>query len=101
MATRTMNAATDPERFDEVVAILSRYPAIDESERAHLLHFLRKAPALDNALLTSVSEVQAQLAAFRHDHRQHFEIGVREYALLALGLLALMLTCILLWDSGV
>lgn len=100
MAAKTMNAATDPEWFGETVAILSRYPEIAESDRQDVLRFLRKAPALDNALLTCVSEVQAQLAAFRQDHRRDLEPGSRAYALLVVAVLALVAICILLWDVG-
>jgi hypothetical protein len=80
--------------------LLSRYPQISDAEKQEVVRYLKKGPALDTALLTTVERIRPQLARFREDHRRHFAISAKEYAVIALLLVALVTVLALLWDSG-
>lgn len=92
--------AVDPARLEHIQNLLSRYPDITEADREEILHFLKKGPPLDTALLGTVEPVRPQLDRFRADHRRHFEVGAKEYLLVAILLAALAALAALLWDSG-
>ena len=92
--------AADPARLEQMKDILFRYPDISVSERQDLLAYLKKGPPLDTALLSTVDGLRPKLARFRADHRRHFELGIREYAIVAIILAGLVALFIWLWDSG-
>lgn len=96
----TRSPAVDPARLEHMREILSRYPQVSDAEKEEILRYLKKGPALDTALLTTVEDIRPQLARFREDHRRHFDIGLKEYALVALLVVALVAVLALLWDSG-
>lgn len=91
---------TDKAQYQHVVEILHRYPDIDEEDRRLVLHLIQKAPALDNALLTSIDEIRPKLKAFRLDHRK--ELGPKfSHYLTVISLLILAAISIhSLWDIG-
>lgn len=93
--------AANPARLEQMKDLLFRYPDITDSERQELLTFLKKGPPLDAALLTTVDHLRPKLGRFRDDHRRHFDLGLREYVLVAAILAGLILMFALLWDSGV
>lgn len=76
----------DRGRMAEAERLLARYPEVDDREAERLLHFMTSAPALEVALLTCKAHLKGPYAAFRHDHRRHFELSWRG---VALGTLAL------------
>jgi len=92
--------AADPARLEQMKDILLRYPDIAEAERQELLAYLKKGPPLDTALLSTVDELRPKLAWFRADHRRHFELGARQYAIVAIILAGLVALFVWLWDSG-
>jgi hypothetical protein len=92
--------AVDPARFEHIQDLLSRYPDIAEAERQEVLHFLKKGPALETALLSTIEPLRPKLDHFREDHRRHFAVGAKEYVLVAVVLVALAAVFAFLWDSG-
>lgn len=101
MAGSTAAAATDPARFERVLQSLSRYPDVDEAERRELILFLKKAPALDNALLKSIPEMQPKLAQLKQDHPKEFGVGPGHFAFGLLLLVLFVALVFFLWDAGV
>ena len=97
---RKNSIAADPERLHHVQGLLARYPEIDADERQEILHYLRKAPALDAGLLTGIDAIRPQLDRFRVDHRQQLGLQKRDYAVIAIVLLFVAILCGLLWDAG-
>ena len=93
--------AVDPARFEHIRDLLSRYPGVADAEREEILHYLKKGPPLDTALLSTVEPLRPKLASFRADHRRHFAIGAKEYILVAILLLSLVALLAFLWDSGI
>ena len=60
-------------RFDEVEAILARYPHIEEHELRELQSwFRREASAFEVASLASKESLQSQYVQFRADHIDRF-----------------------------
>ena len=57
------------DRFDRIEALLHRYPAIAETERAELKRwFTKEATAFEVASLSSKDELRANYRAFRAEH---------------------------------
>ena len=92
--------AVDPARLEHIQGLLSRYPQVSDAETEEILRYLKKGPALDTALLTTVEPIRPRLARFREDHRRHFAIGVKEYAVVVTLVIALVALLAFLWDSG-
>ncbi|MDT9601055.1 hypothetical protein [Sphingosinicella rhizophila] len=92
--------ADDPARLEQMKELLSRYPDIDDSEKDEIVHYLKKGPPLDAALLSTLERIKPQLARFREEHRRHFALGAKEYALVAVFVVALVALLALLWDAG-
>lgn len=100
MAAGPAALTTDPTRFDRIVEILSHYPEVDDDQCEELILFLQKAPALDNALLTSIPEIRPKLEAVRKDHKREFGFGLRHAVLVGLLLLGLAASGAMLWDAA-
>ena len=94
------SSAADPARLEHIRDLLSRYPDIGDSEKEAILHYLKKGPPLDTALLSTFEQIRPKLERFREDHRRHFELGAREYIFVAVLVAALLALCAFLWDSG-
>ena len=98
--TFARSPAIDPARLERIQDLLSCYPAIGEAEKMEIVHYLKKGPPLDTALLTTVERLRPQLERFRADHRRHFELGAKEYLIVLVLLTALVALLASLWDSG-
>ncbi|QAY76038.1 hypothetical protein [Sphingosinicella sp. BN140058] len=98
---RKHGLAADPERLHHVQDLLANYPQISAEERGEVLHYLRKAPALDAGLLTGIDAIRPQLDQFRADHRQQLGLQRRDYIVIAVVLLGVAMICALLWDAGI
>lgn len=94
-------ATADSERFQRVRDLIGDYPDIDRSEAEEILHFLKKGPAIDNALLSSADDIRPQLERFHADHRKELDPGLRTYAILTTLIALFVIAIILLWDAGV
>ena len=86
---------------EQVDRLLRRYPDIDSTEKAVILTFLKRAPALEIGLLTSDKAIRPQLQRFRQDHACELSLGIRGLAIASAIVIAIVLACILLWDVGV
>lgn len=95
------SSAADPARLEHIQDLLSRYPEIGDAEKEQILHYLKKGPPLDTALLTTVERIRPQLARFREDHHRHFAAGAKEYAMVAILVAAMVALFVFLWDAGV
>lgn len=63
------NSASDEERRHYVLELLTRYPALESTELADLVHWLRKeASALDVGLIASDPKLKAPYESLREDH---------------------------------
>lgn len=81
MNQTSIREPVDFSRMAEAEALLSRYPNVNSDEALRILHFMRKAPALEVGLLTCKDHLKAPIAAFRRDYRDHFELSWRRTAL--------------------
>ena len=71
------------DRFDEIEAILQRYPDIDPEELARLRSwFTKEASAFETASLASKDHLAHQYIAFRTEHLDRWEI--HELAIVAI-----------------
>lgn len=89
-----------PDRAD-IERLLNRYPEISAEEADEIILFLRKAPVLDRGLLASTDELRAKLVSFQEQHRKALGLDSRDWIVVAFILLAIILGCLLLWDSGI
>lgn len=94
-------ATADSEWFQRVRDLIGDYPDIDRSEAEDILHFLKKGPAIDNALLSSAEDIRPQLERFRADHCKELGPRLRTYAIMATLVALFVIAVILLWDAGV
>lgn len=84
----SLGATSGADRFEQVSALLGRYPDVTRAEIADLKSwFLREGSALDVALLASRDEIRRGYRAFRADHldgmtMRDIVIGIAVIALL-------------------
>ncbi|HEU0134341.1 MAG TPA: hypothetical protein VFR28_05920 [Allosphingosinicella sp.] len=88
-------------RRARIEALLKRYPDIDAGETGEILHFLKKGPPLEAALLTTNDRLRPKLDSFREDHRADFSLGLKHYLAVAIIVAGLVVLLGLLWDSGI
>ena len=100
LSPSTQRRIAEGSRRARVGELLRSYPAIDAGETAEILRFLKKGPPLEAALLTTDDQLRDKLRQFRKDHSRHFALGLREYLIVAILVLALAAGLALLWDSG-
>ncbi len=81
--------------------LLDRYPEITAEEEDEIIFFLRKAPVLERGLLASADELRAKLVSFQQQHRKALGLESRDWIAAALILTAIIIGCLLLWDSGI
>lgn len=91
----------EPERYEQMKALLRSYPDITNEQVSQLSLYLRKGPMLDRSLLGSVPELQPQLSQFMADHRSDFSLGLLEYLVGAALLVLTFIGGYLLWDVSV
>ena len=90
----------DGELRAHVARLLDLYPRTSLEEEAQILHFLKKGPTVEVALLLSDPEAKPAIARFTRDHKREFSIGPAGIAA-ALGIVALVvLAIVMLWDAG-
>ena len=77
--------------------LLERYPDITEPERAEIIRFLKKAPALDVGLLSANETIRPQLTQFKLDHEKEVGVGLVGLAMAAVIVLILALFTYFLW----
>ena len=90
----------DDVRMARMEVLLRRYPGLTDDELAELLRFVRKGPALEIGLLSGHEELKPMLARLNDEHSRTLSISRRELAIIALLIVAVVVTVILLWDSG-
>lgn len=84
MTRPTDGATAVPDRFDQIEALLLRYPEIAEAELADLKRwFTKEASAFEVASLSSKDELRQQYRAFRAEHIDR--LGAVELAAIVLG----------------
>ena len=88
------------DRIDRIEGLLRRYPALTDDELHEVLAFLRRGSVLEVGLLTGRDDIRSQLDRFRADHKRALSIGVRELAVIAIIVVALLAVAALLWDAG-
>jgi hypothetical protein len=93
--------SSDPDTMLRIETLIARYPDLAQEEEQEVLTFLKRAPALDTALLTTVDEIRPQLDRFKEDHKRHFGLSPRDYAALFMLMLCLAAVCAWLWDAGI
>jgi hypothetical protein len=96
----TRTAAADPERLTYIKELLARYPRISGDEKDDIVRYLKKGPALDTALLTSIEAIKPKLERFREDHRRHFGVGPKAYVVIVILIAVILVVFALLWDAG-
>jgi hypothetical protein len=95
------SGVTDPARYENIKSILKEYPNISPAENAEVLHFFRRGPMLDRALLSGVPEVQQALAQFETDHKADLSLGVMKQLLVtATGIMVFIVALYFMWDAG-
>ena len=84
MTRPTDGGTAVPDRFDQIEALLLRYPEITETELADLKRwFTKEASAFEVASLSSKDELRQQYRAFRAEHIDR--LGAVELAAIVLG----------------
>ena len=91
--------AIDAEQLTAVEQLLLKYPRVRPDEADSIARFLRKGPVLDIGLLSGNREAWAQAEAFRRDHPHKFGTTLREYAVLAIAALTVLLAGVALWHA--
>ena len=85
-------------RRDRVEALLRKYPETSSAETAEIIQFLRKGPLFDVGLVTGNDELKPTVERIRREHRSEFSLGIREYALVAAIVIALIVVSAILWN---
>ena len=85
-------------RRDRVEALLRRYPETSAAETAEIIHFLKKGPLFDVGLVTGNDELKPTVERIRREHRAEFSLGLREYAIVAAIVIALIVVGAILWN---
>lgn len=98
--TTKRSLAADPARLEHIENLLSRYPDISKAEREEIIHYLKRGPALDSALLSSIEHIKPKLARLREDHRSEFELGAREFIIVTLVFAIIIALGTYFWDAG-
>jgi hypothetical protein len=99
-ATARRSIAHDPNRLDEVQALLKRYPDLSEEERDRVGNFLRHGAPLDLGLLSSDPELWRAAGAFKTHHPGYFAPGRRFYLGWAAAITMLVGGLALIKDMG-
>jgi hypothetical protein len=84
---------------ERVSDLLSRYPAISQSDVREILTFLKTGRHLDVGLLTSNDRIRPKLDQFMDDHKSHFRVKLGEGVLLISGIIAFLAIAWLIWEA--
>ena len=84
-----------------VEELLRAYPEVGPGEAAEILRFIKTAPPLELGLITTDEQLRAGLQQFRQDNASEFDLGLKEYLIAAIVVIALVVAYVLLWDMGV
>ncbi|MDQ8756828.1 hypothetical protein RCO27_11375 [Sphingosinicella sp. LHD-64] len=90
----------DEDQMARMEALLRRYPGLTDDETHALLQFVRNGPALELGLISGKDDLKPQLDRFRADHAKALSIGMREIAIIAALVIAVVVAVVLLWDAG-
>ena len=101
MTVSAQRALREPSPRARIEDLLDRYPQVSTDESAEILRFLKKGGPTEVALLTSTAALQPKLQRFRDDHASEFRLRPKDYAVVATVVIALLVTCFLLWDAGI
>jgi hypothetical protein len=81
-----VGSAAAPDRFDAIVALLARYPHLNDAELAELKRwFAKEASAFDIASLATREDLREPYTRFRAEHVDRF--GARDMIVMLIGVL--------------
>lgn len=100
MSPSARRKLADASRRGQVEDLLRRYPDVNAGEAAEILYFLKEGPPLEVALMTTDDQIKVKLREFRADHAAEFSLGLKEYLIVAVIVVALIGVLTLLWGSG-
>ncbi len=92
--------AAEPERLAYVRTLPGKYPDTALEENEEIIHFLRKGPIMDRALLTGYEDVSQILAQFTADHKRAFSFSTRDWLISVALVIAITVACYLLWGAA-
>lgn len=92
---------TDTSLRDEIAGLLSRYPALDASEREELIAFIKSGPAIDRGMLKGDPTHAAAIRRVEADHPEQFRLSIARQLFVAAAIVLPFLTiCWLAWEAG-
>jgi hypothetical protein len=91
-----VGSAAAPDRFDAIVALLARYPHLNDAELAELKRwFAKEASAFDIASLATREDLREPYTRFRAEHVDRF--GARDMIVMLIGVLVVAGVIAYLW----
>jgi hypothetical protein len=92
---------TDTSLRDHVAGLLNRYPALEPSERAELITFIKSGPAIDRGMLKGDPTHAAAIRRVEADHPEQFRLSIaRQLFVAAAVALPFLAICWLAWEAG-
>lgn len=92
---------TETSLRDHVAGLLTRYPALEPSERAELIAFIKSGPAIDRGMLKGDPTHAAAIRRVEADHPEQFRLSIaRQLFVAAAVALPFLAICWLAWEAG-
>ncbi len=95
------DTVTDTSLRDHIAGLLTRYPALEPSEREELITFIKSGPAIDRGMLKGDPTHAAAIRRVEADHPEQFRLGLTRQLLVAAAIvLPFLAICWLAWEVG-
>lgn len=95
------DTVTDTSLRERIGLLLTRYPALDPSEQAELIAFIKSGPAIDRGMLKGDPTYAAAIRRVEADHPEQFRLGIARQLLVAAAIaLPFLAICWLAWEVG-
>lgn len=92
---------TDTSLRDYIAGLLTRYPALEPSERKELITFIKSGPAIDRGMLKGDPTHAAAIRRVEADHPEQFKLSLaRQLFVAAVIVLPFLAICWLAWEVG-
>lgn len=92
---------TDTSLRDRIAGLLNRYPALEPSEHAELIAFIKSGPAIDRGMLKGDPIHAAAIRRVEADHPEQFRLSIaRQLFVAAAVALPFLAICWLAWEAG-